>query len=312
MSASSGRSLLDDAKVVAIGGGTGLPVILKAVKDRAASVAAVVTMADDGGSSGRLRREFGVLPPGDVRNCLVALAPEDSLAAQLFQYRFIKGEGLVGHSLGNILITALDQMTGDFYEAIKQAEKLVGCRGRVLPSTLDTVTLHAEMMDGNAISGQWRIARTRKLKKVHIEPAGAEALSDTIEAIEVADLILIGPGSLFTSIMPNLLVKGIARALKRSKATRVFVVNVANQRGETESFAASDYLRAIGEHLGELPFDAVLANSEVSRLEGPVAVALDDELDKFGVTVLAADLTDEEAPLHHHPAKLGAALEGLS
>jgi len=308
---SPGVSSLDGANVVAIGGGTGLPVVLKAVKERASTVSAVVTMADDGGSSGRLRREFGVLPPGDVRNCLVALAPEDSLAAQLFQYRFVQGEGLVGHSVGNILITALTQMTGDFYDAIKQAERLVGCEGNVLPSTLEAITLHAQIADGNAISGQWRIARTSRLKKVRIEPAGAAALADTVAAIAAADLIVVGPGSLFTSIMPNLLVRGVAGALKRSSARRVFVVNVANQRGETESFAASDYLRAIGEHLGELPFDVVVANRDTSKLDPSVAVLLDDELDVLGPLVTAADLVDEANPLHHDPARLKAVLEGL-
>lgn len=311
MTVTSGGSSLDGANVVAIGGGTGLPIVLRAVKERASTVSAVVTMADDGGSSGRLRREFGVLPPGDVRNCLVALAPDDSLAAQLFQYRFVQGEGLVGHSVGNLLITALAQMTGDFYRAIKQAEKLVGCEGNVFPSTLEAVTLHAEIANGNAISGQWRIARTSRVKRVRIEPAGAKALSDTVAAIEAADLIVVGPGSLFTSIMPNLLVRGIAEALGRSGARRVFIVNVANQRGETESFAASDYLRVVGEHLGGLPFDDVVANDDTSSIDASIAVLLDDELGGFGVRVVSADLTDTSNALHHDPAKLKSLLESL-
>lgn len=312
-----GRPVLPGAKVVAIGGGTGLPIVLRSVRDTASEVCAVVTTADDGGSSGRLRREFGVLPPGDIRNCLVALAPDSSLAAELFQYRFVQGEGLVGHSVGNLLITALTQMTGDFLSAIRQAEKLVGSRGHVLPSTLDEVTLHAEVANGDAISGQWKIARTRELKKVRIEPADARACGDTVVAIADADMIVVGPGSLFTSIMPNLLVRGIADALKNARGRRVFISNVANQRGETEGFTVSDHLRAIGEHLGEVPFDVLLVNDKAPELvdetlEPGVIVERDGEAGRFAVEVISADLVDDVNPLHHDPKKLASVLGRVS
>jgi len=307
-------SILPGGAVVAIGGGTGLPIVLRAIKEQASQVAAVVTMADDGGSSGRLRREFGMLPPGDVRNCVVALAPDSSLAAQLFQYRFVQGEGLVGHSVGNLLITALTQMTGDFFSAIKQAEKLVGSSGRVLPSTLESLTLHATIVNGDEMSGQWKIARTKGVKRVAIKPSDAPACADTVEAIASADMVIVGPGSLFTSLMPNLLVKGIADALKYTTARRTFIVNVANQRGETEGFTAACYLYAIAEHLGELPFDSVIINdTEVTAkrtdIDPGCLVGIDrDEIAAFGVDAYVADLADETNPLHHDPVKLARVL----
>lgn len=303
--------------VVAIGGGTGLPVVLRAVKEAASKVAAVVTMADDGGSSGRLRREFGMLPPGDARNCLVALAPRDSLAAQLFQYRFVQGEGLVGHSVGNLLIAALTQMSGDFFSAIKQAEKLVGSIGRVLPSTTASLTLHAEIATGDALSGQWKIARTRGVKRVRIAPADAPAVAETVQAIAEADMIVVGPGSLFTSIMPNLLVGGIADALRHSPARRVLVVNVANQRGETEGFTAACYLYAVAEHLGALPFEYVVVNDPAvvaakTSMDPACLVAVDEDISVFGPTPIVADVADETNPLHHDPAKLARVLGELA
>lgn len=300
--------------MVAIGGGTGLPIVLRAAKQSASEVSAVVTMADDGGSSGRLRREFGVLPPGDVRNCLVALAPDSSLAAELFQYRFVQGEGLVGHSVGNLLITALTQMTGDFFSAIKQAEKLLGARGRVLPSTLESLTLHAKVADGEAMSGQWKIARTKGVKHVTIEPDGARACAETVEAIAGADMVVVGPGSLFTSIMPNLLVGGIADAIRHTRARRVFVVNVANQRGETEGFTAACYLYAVAEHLGGLPFDSVIINDAAATaaaadIEPECLVGVDPgDVAAFGVEAYVADVADAAKPLHHDPAKVAKVL----
>ena len=317
MSETSRRPVLPGGDIVAIGGGTGLPIVLRAVKHVASNVAAVVTMADDGGSSGRLRREFGVLPPGDVRNCLVALAPDSSLAAELFQYRFVDGEGLVGHSVGNIVITALAQMTGDFFRAIKQAEKLVGAAGRVLPSTLESLTLHAEIVNGDEMSGQAKIARTRGVKRVTIDPAGAPACAETVEAIAEADMVVVGPGSLFTSLMPNLLVGGIADALAHTSARRVFIVNVANQRGETEGFTAACYLYAVAEHLRGLPFDSVIVNdADATAARGGIdercLVGVDrDEVAAFGVEAYVADVADEANPLHHDPAKLAKVLGAI-
>jgi uncharacterized cofD-like protein len=266
------RQLQRGPRIVVIGGGTGLPTLLRGLKNYTSNLTAIVTVADDGGSSGRLRRDLGVLPPGDFRNNIAALARDEGLMTQLFQYRFGEG-GLEGHSFGNLFITALSSITGSFEQALIESSRVLAVRGQVLPSTLSDVTLMADLRKApdsltERVAGESAIPeQAGQIERVFLQPDDAPAYPEAVRAILSADLIVIGPGSLFTSILPNLLVRGIAEAVRRSRAVRIYVCNVATQSGETDGFDVTDHCQAITRHVGEGVFDIVLANSRYPVLE---------------------------------------------
>ncbi|BAD39172.1 gluconeogenesis factor YvcK family protein [Symbiobacterium thermophilum] len=316
------RLLVRGPRVVAVGGGTGLPATLRGMKNYTANISAVVTVADDGGSSGRLRTEFGILPPGDIRNCLIALADIEPLMERLFQYRFTNGEGLAGHPFGNLFILAMSETTGDFYQAVKAASEVLAVRGRVLPSTLDHVVLRAELADGRMVSGESAIGRAGSpIRRVFLDPADPggkiAALDDVLSAIAEAELIVLGPGSLYTSIMPNLLVPGVADAIRRSPALKIYVCNIMTEPGETDGFKVSDHMKALIDHGGFGLFDVCLVNTrqvparlrERYREEGAEPVVLDPAAQRMGVQVVARDLLRIEGDyVRHDPEKLAQAI----
>jgi len=257
-----GESLLHGPRVVAIGGGTGLSTMLSGIKTFTSNITAIVTVTDTGGSSGRLRDEMDMLPPGDIRNCLVALADAGPLIRDLFQYRFDLGEGLKGHSFGNLFITALSKVTGDFEKAIAESSKVLAIRGRVLPSTLEKVTLVGEFMDGTSVEGETNItARKKPLRSIRLLPEDCRACQEALDAIEIADIILMGPGSLYTSILPNLLIKDIRDAVLRSDAYKVYIMNAMTQPGETTGMSAWDHLNVILDHTDPRIVDACFVNT---------------------------------------------------
>ncbi|MGI5819188.1 MAG: gluconeogenesis factor YvcK family protein [Armatimonadota bacterium] len=260
----SQRRLQVGPRVVAIGGGTGLSTLLRGLKSHTTNITAIATVADDGGSSGRLRTDMNVPPPGDIRNCLVALADSEPLMTELFQYRF-NGDpgGLGGHNFGNLLIAALTDITGDFEQAIRETSRVLAIRGRVLPPTADRVALCARMSDGEVVRGESAItAAGKQIDYVYMDPPNPRAVQEVLDAIDQADLIVIGPGSTFTSVIPNFLVPAVSEAVRESSATKVFICNIMTQPGETRGFTASDHVKAIKRHTGELPFDYVLLNCQ--------------------------------------------------
>ncbi len=249
-------------KVVTIGGGTGLSVLLSGLKEHTSNITAVVTVADDGGSSGRLRQEFDILPPGDIRNCLVALADAPALMRDLFQFRFNTNSELSGHSFGNLFITVMTRLTGDFEKAIKETSKVLALRGQVIPSTLNNVVLVAEHKDGTTTVGEDKIPRSRRpIKRVSLDPAEPQATPDAIKAIEEAQIIVLGPGSLYTSIIPNLLIKEIAQTVANSGAIKVYVCNVMTQPGETDGLSVSDHIKALVGHSHPRILDYCIINT---------------------------------------------------
>ena len=259
------RKLNRGPKIVAVGGGTGLSMLLRGIKHITNNITAVVTVGDDGGSSGRLREEMGVLPPGDIRNCIAALADDEDLVTKLFQYRFKTGEGLEGHSFGNLFLTALCSITGDMVRAVKESSNVLSIRGRVLPSTLDDMKLVAEMEDGRIIHGESNIPEAGgKIKRLFTEPKNCKPLPDVIEAIRDAELIILGPGSLYTSVIPNLLIKEISEEISKSNAKKIYVCNIMTQPGETDGYSVSEHLRALIAHSGcNRLVDAVLINDKI-------------------------------------------------
>jgi uncharacterized cofD-like protein len=304
--------------IVVLGGGTGLATLLRGLKHYTSNLSAVVTVFDDGGSSGRLRRELGILPPGDIRNCLVALAEVEPLMTRLFEYRF-KGGGLDGHAFGNLFIASLTGVTGDLEQAVKETSKVLNIRGRVLPTTADNVVLVAELDDGRVIEGESRITGARgRILRVSLRPADAPPLPDVLEALAEADLILIGPGSLYTSVIPNLLVRNVAAAIRASGAPCVYICNVMTQPGETDGYTAADHVRAIHAHTGAGLFSHVIVNTQspqsralLDRYAGqgsrPVAPALGD-LAAMGLTAIGLPLMSEEELLRHDPLRLADAV----
>ncbi|HXH22040.1 MAG TPA: gluconeogenesis factor YvcK family protein [Dehalococcoidia bacterium] len=302
-------------KIVAIGGGTGLPVLLRGLKEHTSNLTAIVTMGDDGGSSGRLRRELGILPPGDVRNCIAALAEAEPLMTKLFQYRFNEGSGLEGHSFGNLFVVAMSAITGNFEEAVRETSRVLAVRGQILPSTLTNVTLHARTEDHETISGEHNITeRGTRIREVFLQPANVQANPEAIRAILEADMVVCGPGSLLTSVLPNLLVDGIRQALAITQAMKVYVCNVATQHGETDDFSVSDHFDTLCRHVGEGLFDYILANDNV---RGPLPEAWHsipvpvDKLVVDGARVITADVVSEKNRYHHDSDKLAAALMRL-
>lgn len=300
-------------RVVAIGGGTGLSTLLRGLKRRTEHLTAIVTVTDDGGSSGRLRRELGVLPPGDVRNCLVALADDESLMSALFSHRFTSG-GLAGHSFGNLFLAALTEITGDFDRAIKESSKVLAIRGTVLPSTTRDVRLHALLSDGREVAGESRIGRAPvSVQRVWLEPGDAEALPLALERIRQAQVVVLGPGSLFTSIVPNLLVHGIREALVQTTAPVVYVANLMTQPGETAEFDARDHLDGIIRHVGIGVVDVMLVNEApvakeslaryVAQGAEPVTWERGETVYR-GVRVIPGDLVGCNEHIRHDPERL--------
>jgi uncharacterized cofD-like protein len=305
-------------KVVAIGGGTGLSNLLRGLKAYSSHITAIVTVADDGGSSGRLRRELGVLPPGDFRSCIAALANDESLTTQLFLYRFPEGAGLAGHSFGNLFIAAMAGVTGNFERAILESSRVLAIQGQILPSTLENVTLCAELRETQneqvtlrRVSGESSIpTQGWPVERVYLEPDAVPAYPGAIHAILDADLIILGPGSLYTSILPNLLVQDIRDAIRSSRAIKMYVCNVATQHGETDGFAVEDHLRALEMHVGSALCPNVLANDAFERLDegaGYDLVRRRGEL-PAGYQLLEAGLLDPENPWRHDSKKLARAI----
>lgn len=317
-------------RVVALGGGTGLSTVLRGLKEHIAErgkrrlkrpiadLTAIVTVTDDGGSSGRLRREYRVLPPGDIRNCLAALSRDELLLGQLFQYRFPAGRGLAGHSFGNLFLTALTNVTGDFPRAVQLSAQVLAIRGRIFPSTAQNVTLQAELEDGRVVAGETNISRSRKrIARLRLVPRRVRPLPEVLAAIREADLILIGPGSLYTSILPNLLVEEVVEVIANCSATRVYIANVMTQPGETQRYSVADHVRAIYAHTRRNIFDFVVINrTPVSpRLlrryaalgAEPVNPSL-GELARMNLKYVTGDVLQQEGVVRHDQSRLASLL----
>ncbi|TDF97027.1 gluconeogenesis factor YvcK family protein [Paenibacillus piri] len=308
------HEISDQPRIVVIGGGTGLSVMLRGLKEKPMDITAIVTVADDGGSSGILRSELEMVPPGDIRNVLTALADVEPLLGKMLEYRFQKGQGLAGHSLGNLILAAMRDITGDFVTGVRELSRVFAVRGRVLPAANHAIVLKAEMADGTIVEGESKIPKAGKIiKRVFIEPAEVSPLPEAIDALRKADAILIGPGSLYTSILPNLLVPEISRTIVESNALKIFICNVMTQPGETDNYSVSDHLRAVHEHVGQNLFDYVIVNNgEIppqvqSRYaeKGAKVVHLDlDEVTKKGYKVIADQLVLFRTYLRHDAEKL--------
>ncbi len=303
------RRLHRGPKVVVVGGGTGLSTLLRGLKTYSANITAVVTVADDGGSSGRLRREIGVLPPGDIRNCLAALADEEKLITELFQYRFRAGNGLEGHSFGNLFLTAMGEVTGDVERAIAAISKVLAVRGQVLPATLSDVKLWAELADGRRIEGESHITEAKgQIVRIGCTPEHPPALPRVIRAIEEADYIILGPGSLYTSIIPNLLVPDIVEAIANTSVPRIYVCNIMTQMGETEGYTVSDHIKAIDNACQRQIFDAVLIHRKSPSAQALIRYAQEgchpvlfdrESVVKLGRRTVIANIMQEDPDTGH-------------
>ena len=313
------RNKLDRGpNIVAIGGGTGLSTLLRGIKHYTSNLTAIVTVADDGGSSGRLRQEFGIVAPGDIRNCIAALADEEHLITELFQYRFDSGEGLQGHSFGNLFLSVLCSITGNMVLAVRESSKVLNIRGRVLPATLENVALVAEMEDGRTIRGESQIPEAKaKIKRMSCDPANAAPCPEVIEAIANAELIILGPGSLFTSVLPNLLIPDVAKALSASKAPKIYVCNVMSQPGETDNMSVADHVSILLDHCpGQKIVDAVVVNNWIPEAlvnkyneHGSYPVVIDRErLQTMGIKLIERILVDDGETIRHNPKKLSRSI----
>jgi uncharacterized cofD-like protein len=315
------KQLESGLKIVTMGGGTGLSSLLRGLKPLTSNLVAVVTVCDDGGSSGRLSKDLGMLPPGDIRNCLVALADDESLLGELFSYRFQDGQGLSGHSFGNLFLAALTDVVGDFEEAIQVSSQVLASRGKVLPTTLDTVTLCARLKDGRVIRGESSIPSARGvIKQVYLDPPGAQPTPEVLTSLRRADAVVLGPGSLFTSVIPNLLVEGMEDVLRQLRVPRIYVCNVMTQPGETDGYGAADHLEALERHIGAGLVDIIVVNiatpSEdlIRRYGEQGAEPVDPQLtrlEKMGVTVVGANLLSEHDLVRHDSERLGTAIVDL-
>lgn len=322
----SSRHRSGSTRIVALGGGTGLSSVLRGLGEYAsgpkkngaggpiADLAAVVSVTDDGGSSGRLRKEYRVLPPGDIRNCIAALSQDERLLADLFQYRFPVGKGLAGHSFGNLFLTALTNITGDFSTAIRVSSRVLAIRGRIFPSTAQNVTLKAELVDGTVVAGETNISRSRKpIERVRLVPRRARPVQEALQALRDADLILVGPGSLYTSIIPNLLVQEVADVIAHSKALRVYIANLMTQPGETQDYSVADHVHAIYRHTRPGLFDYAVINTKrvaphlLRRYRAEGAEPVDPswrELDQMGLRYVTGDLLHEQDLVRHDQVRL--------
>jgi len=326
---------LDPLRIVAIGGGTGLSTVLTGLKHYARGVhnqaptrhplvdiTAVVTVTDDGGSSGRLRRDFDILPPGDIRNCMVALSEDEALLSRLFQHRFASGRGLRGHSFGNLFLTAMNQLTGDFPHAVRLSSEILAIRGRIFPATASNVTLSARLEGGAEVTGESKISKSRRpISRVFLHPNRCKPLPETLEAIAHADLITLGPGSLFTSVIPNLLVNGIPRAIEASAALKIYFVNLMWQPGETINLSASRHVEAILRHARHKVIDCVVLNTtpiskslrrkyarqHVAPVENDI-----DRLHEMGMRVVTAELLGDTMLVRHNPYSTAAVVVSLA
>lgn len=309
-------------RVVVVGGGTGLSVLLRGLKQEQVHITAIVTVADDGGSSGRLREEMDMLPPGDIRNVLTALADTEPLMEKLMQHRFTTGTGLAGHNLGNLLLAAMNEITGDFVTAVKMLSDVLAVRGDVLPASTQSILLKAEMEDGTIVTGESQIPLAgKRIKRVFLDPDNVVPLDEALKAIAQADLILIGPGSLYTSILPNLLVRGIFEEIKRSSAPKVYICNVMTQPGETDGYSAAEHVEALYSHVNEPFLDTIIVNSaEISPLilekyaeKGATPVRFDlDRLLALNLNVVAKALvTFEDGYLRHNASDVSKEVVAL-
>ncbi|SHK83589.1 conserved hypothetical protein, cofD-related [Selenomonas ruminantium] len=315
------RRLGKGPNVAVVGGGHGLSVLLRGIKAATSNVTAVVTVADDGGSSGRLREEFGIIPPGDLRNCLVALADTEPLMEKLFQYRFKGDSELAGHSFGNLFIAAMNEVTGDMEQALRESSKVLAVKGQVLPASKDHVRLDAVMTDGTVVKGESQIPEVHKqIKRVRLFPERVQPVQSALDALTNADAIILGPGSLYTSIMPNLLVDGVAEAIRKSKAIKIYICNVMSQPGETDGYTASMHAKAIIDHGGKGIIDYMLVNDATISPEmqdyyaskGAYPVEVDEEaINALGVGFVKADIINENEVIRHDPDKLSKAVMNM-
>lgn len=339
VSATERIALKSPLRIVAIGGGTGLSTLLSGLKKHARAgqesrptekpsveITAIVTVSDDGGSSGRLRRDFDILPPGDIRNCMTALSEDEALLSQLFRFRFASGRGLKGHSFGNLFLAAMHQITGDFAHAVKLSSEILAIRGRIFPATSANTSLEAVLVDGTVVRGESKISKSRRaIQTIRLRPGVCAPLRETLDAIGRADLITLGPGSLYTSVIPNMLVEGIPEAIQRSAALKVYFVNLMWQPGETINFTASQHVKAIQSHAGQKFIDCVVLNI------APIPVVLQrryarakvkpvendfEQLSELGVKVVTADLIDDSdigaQRVRHDPQALARVVVDLA
>lgn len=308
------KQLARGPKIAVVGGGTGLSTLLTGLKEYTSNITAIVTVADDGGSSGRLRQQFDILPPGDIRNCLVALADASTMMRDLFQFRFNKGSELQGHNFGNLFITVMTELTGDFEKAIRETSKVLALRGQVIPATLENVKLVAYHKDGSVTEGEYKIPHSgKRIDRVDLQPDRSEATPEALRAIREADLIVLGPGSLYTSIIPNLLIKEIAEAVSSSRAVKVYVCNVMTQPGETDGYAASDHIKALVEHsnpgvinycivnTGKIPRELLTRYTQDKAFQ---VVNDRKKVEHMGYRVIEDDTISTDNFIRHDPLKL--------
>lgn len=301
-----------DLRIVVIGGGTGLANLLRGLKYETEKITAIVDMSDDGRSTGKLRRDFNVLAPGDVRNCIVALADEEEIYHKVFAYRFPHGRGLKGHNLGNLILLALEDITGSFKKAIKEISEILNIKGKVLPSTYEDVIISAKLANGRVVWGQSAMAVTghrSPIREIMLHPESAPANPDAVDAIKKADVIIIGPGSLYSSIVPNFLLDDITRAVSASHAKKIYICNVSTERGETENYSVEDHIKVLIKHASPKIIDTVLINSKIilktsGKRLGEVKNITTDETKIAGYNIITADLIDDKNPLYHCSEKL--------
>ncbi|MGV2621557.1 UNVERIFIED_CONTAM: YvcK family protein [Halobacillus marinus] len=309
-------------RVVVVGGGTGMPVLLRGLKYLPIDLSAIVTVADDGGSSGRLRTEMAIPAPGDIRNVVAALSDAEPMLLELFQHRFSNGNGLSGHSMGNLLLAAMASMTGDFYQGIKEISRVLNVRGNIYPIANHSMSLHAEMEDGTIVTGESLIPKQNKrIKKVFVSPTPVQPLPEAVEAINAADLIVISPGSLYTSILPNIIIPEIGEALRETKAKVTYICNVMTQEGETSGYTAADHIQALFDHIGEGVLQSVIVhNQPIDRgvrkayaEENAEPVVYDiDRIKSMGIEVIEEDIIDRsKSMLRHDTEKIARLLQSM-
>ncbi|ASF40371.1 YvcK family protein [Halobacillus halophilus] len=309
-------------RVVVIGGGTGLPVLLRGLKNLPIDLSAIVTVADDGGSSGKLRNEMAIPAPGDIRNVVAALSDAEPMLLDLFQHRFADGNGLTGHSMGNLLLAALASMTGDFYQGIKEISRVLNVRGHIYPIANHSMNLHAEMEDGTIVTGESSIPKQqKKIKKVFVSPTPVQPLPEAVRAIKEADLIVIAPGSLYTSILPNIIIPEIGQALRDTKAKVTYVCNVMTQEGETSGYTAGDHLKALFDHIGQDVINSIVVHNQPIEQKVKKAYAKEnaepviydiERIKSMGIEVVEEDIIDEsQAMLRHDTDKLTQLLHSM-
>jgi uncharacterized cofD-like protein len=305
-------------RIVSIGGGTGLSSLLRGLKQCDADLSAIVTVTDDGGSSGRLREELGVLPPGDIRNCMMALSEDEHLMSRLFRFRFNSDGGLHNHSFGNLFLTAMAGITGDFAEAVHLTSEVLAIKGVIYPLTTSNVSLNAELEDGSVVTGETRITGSiQRIRRVYLNPADARALPNALTAIRTADVITIGPGSLYTSLIPNLLVREVVAAIHESPAIKIYIQNIMTQPGETVGYSAADHVKALSDHCDGLIFPNILVNNRepsssiLKKYDAERAALVDidtDRLRSLQLNIVERDLLAEDGVVRHDPDRLARAV----